>query len=719
MPNYRTGEVFDSNVEGVSSAGRDDVGGDVLRALSSCLETWQHSDSWDRFLEALAPVRSAAMQAGHLALHDVCVIMHERIVELSETQAAPDDEQCAVLAAWPSFATAWVESTGETRHAELLVEFLQHPMWPRPLGEDEAIGLRDMLVVETGAFGSESLLEATIEALNAPDGNALEDDESTDDGISGFDGLSGYSELGTTSAESGKIVPDVRARIGADGWEIIDSGPAADGFSYDALVEDDAGEERVEDTSRELPDAAHEVIQLLVGEASQIASVLADIMPVATSESADEGERREALELFAEQVERFFGAVEMLGLNGLCLAGRRLHMNLRALCATGDVLSPEVAELLGHLCTAISEYLERPQDRAAAGTLTSLLAHPAWPLPADPDWIDDVETRLASPVVLIEEVDGEDRAAGALAEDVSLELPDDVEVEVLEGLLQALPAQTADFSRAIDSLVSGSAPNDLVVAQRIAHTVKGAANTVGIAGLANLTHHVEDILVALGKHGVPPAHDLSEVLVRAAGCLTSMGEALVDQAPAPADALDTLQSVLDWANSIDEQGVAAFAADAGPTPPGAEASARVQTDEHTDAESRGATTVTASPTVHVASPAEDDLLRLVGKTIELAGQIQERLDATARETRNLRKPYQLVQQLGREMQELIELQDSSACRQRVVSSGIFDALELDQYDELHTCSRRLIEAAIDIREIGQAIEDHLNALKDVLSDQGR
>jgi chemosensory pili system protein ChpA (sensor histidine kinase/response regulator) len=123
--------------------------------------------------------------------------------------------------------------------------------------------------------------------------------------------------------------------------------------------------------------------------------------------------------------------------------------------------------------------------------------------------------------------------------------------------------------------------------------------------------------------------------------------------------------------------------------------------------------------VRVPAPLVDDLLRLVGETIILTGRIHERLDVTARETLSLRKQYMLVQQLGQEMEELIDLQDSSLPQQRVVNSEAFDALEFDQYNELHTCSRRLVEAATDTRDVGQNIEDHLNALKDMLSDQGR
>lgn len=65
------------------------------------------------------------------------------------------------------------------------------------------------------------------------------------------------------------------------------------------------------------------------------------------------------------------------------------------------------------------------------------------------------------------------------------------------------------------------------VARRIAHTLKGAGNTVGVRGIATLTHHMEDILQALSKHGVLPNRPLADTLLNAADCLETMSEALL------------------------------------------------------------------------------------------------------------------------------------------------------------------------------------------------
>ena len=663
-------------------------------------------------------MQANAVEAGHLALDDVCVALHEQIVQLSEVQPSPDDEQCAVLATWPSLASAWVDFPGEPGLGQPLIDFLRHPIWPQPLGDDEAELLGAMLGVESGAYGSESLVEAAMDSLPTADaGDGAGGDGNS--GLSGYDGLSGYANLDAVSAASGEIVPDVRARMagGIDSSAVEDPGDPGGhqpiGAQEVGIGDDDAGDHDVTQAPDELPETAREMIHLLIVEAAHIATALADIMPSATSESGDKSERQEALEHFAEQVERFNSAVELLGMEGLRRVGQQFHQNIIALSAAGEPLTADVAELMVHMCTAVPEYLEHPLDRLAGGALTALLAHSAWPQPAGREWTADVEVLLASPIVDIGEDDGEERAVNAQPQDVSLALPGDVDMEVLDGLLQDLPGQTAEFSRSVQALVSGGAPHDVEVAQRIAHTVKGAANTVGVAGLANLTHHLEDILLALGKHGVMPGRGLSEVLVRAADGLETMGEALLGQCEPPADALDTLQSVLDWANTIDNDGIAAVAGDAMSATPDVEAGA------DTREESTNATAEAATPMVRVPAPLVDDLLRLVGETIILTGQIQERLSVTEREALNMRKQYILVQQLGQEMEELIDLRDLSLPQKRVVGGETFDALEFDQFNELHTCSRRLAEAATDSREVGRSIEEHLSALGEMLSGQSR
>ena len=76
-------------------------------------------------------------------------------------------------------------------------------------------------------------------------------------------------------------------------------------------------------------------------------------------------------------------------------------------------------------------------------------------------------------------------------------------------------------------------------------------------GIATLTHHMEDILQALSKHGVLPNRPLADALLNAADRLETMSEALLGMSAPPPQAQTVLQTVLDWANRIDRAGVPA------------------------------------------------------------------------------------------------------------------------------------------------------------------
>ena len=147
----------------------------------------------------------------------------------------------------------------------------------------------------------------------------------------------------------------------------------------------------------------------------------------------------------------------------------------------------------------------------------------------------------------------------ATAEDVSIELPEDVSQELLDALLQELPDQTEELSAAVQNLIESGGQENIKVAQRIAHTVKGAGNTVGIPGIANIAHRLEDIFLALTKHEVLPPVSLAEAMVVATDCLEAMSEALTGMGSAPDNALEVFQSILDWITQIERDGILADA----------------------------------------------------------------------------------------------------------------------------------------------------------------
>jgi chemosensory pili system protein ChpA (sensor histidine kinase/response regulator) len=182
-----------------------------------------------------------------------------------------------------------------------------------------------------------------------------------------------------------------------------------------------------------------------------------------------------------------------------------------------------------------------------------------------------------------------------------------------------------------------------------------------------------------------------------------------------------LQKVLDWANRIDAEGMQA-------EPPSPSDSSASFTTSAAEVENRTAsaqavggakTPVSSVPMVRVPANLLDESLRVVGESMILTEQVQERVQQTRGQMQHMHQQFLMLQQLGHELEQLIDLRDISTPRQRLSSSTDFDPLELDQYNELHTCSRRLVEAATDARVLGQALAKQLSALDDMLVDQGR
>ncbi|MFN0315598.1 MAG: response regulator, partial [Burkholderiales bacterium] len=354
---------------------------------------------------------------------------------------------------------------------------------------------------------------------------------------------------------------------------------------------------------------------------------------------------------------------------------------------------------------------------------------PRWPLPTDQAVTEELTVALSDVLHLSPSDDTPERAQAASDADVTIAIPQDVNPDLLEGLLQELPGQTEEFSAAIQRLLAGGTAEDLNVAQRIAHTVKGAGNTVGVKGIANLTHCLEDIFLALSQAEAFPTKRLGQSLMNAADCLEGMCEVLMQGGgAAPADALTVYQEILDWANYIDSKGLPTGEEgpefhEARPAAPARkeaknDAGDEAKTDTKEGGEAKeGGDAVAAS--IRVPATLVDELLRLGGENIILTGQVRERLNRASGQTRSMQEHFRMLQELGTELEQFIDITDLSA-NQRVASTqDKFDALEMDQYSELHTYSRRLVESATDAAEMGKNLLAHLRDLDNMLVNKER
>ncbi|MFO1424637.1 MAG: response regulator [Candidatus Competibacteraceae bacterium] len=511
-----------------------------------------------------------------------------------------------------------------------------------------------------------------------------------------------------TATEAEELEPDVAAE--AEEWETTDAAAEAEEWMSGGEEEDEELTETVG-----LDEARQELLDILSAEIAQIVETSDEIFTLVTAADSAPAVRREALSDYAERLERLGEASASIGLTGLQQVCVGLQANLNRLAAQDSPLNAEQRWVVETWPVLALDYLQTLDDRAVCTALVHHLQDTHWPQPLATSAAAPLVDLLVAPKLVAEEAEAEARPRQAQPEDVSLALPADVNQELLDGLLQELPHQAAEFSAAIQRLAVGDGQvNDVDVARRIAHTLKGAGNTVGVRGIATLTHHVEDILQALAKHGALPNRPLAETLLNAADCLEAMSEALLGISAPPAQAPTVLQEVLDWANRIDRTGIPTD--DAAPLP----AAPRPQPAEPTEPEP-ATPQPTAAPEATLRIPAHlvDDVLRLVGESIILTGQVQERIRKTVTQTRAVMAQNRMFQQLTAELEQLVDIRNVSSPLSKSIQRGDFDPLELEQYNELNTVTHRLVEAATDTRELGRAIEENLAALDTLLVDQGR
>src|SRR5690606_39730208 len=82
----------------------------------------------------------------------------------------------------------------------------------------------------------------------------------------------------------------------------------------------------------------------------------------------------------------------------------------------------------------------------------------------------------------------------------------------------------------------------LASAQRIAHTIKGSGNVVGVTGLANFMHFTEDLLEEISRQSDEPSEALKLLLVDVSDTLAAMLDCLVEGASRSEEHTSELQS---------------------------------------------------------------------------------------------------------------------------------------------------------------------------------
>lgn len=437
-----------------------------------------------------------------------------------------------------------------------------------------------------------------------------------------------------------------------------------------------------------------------------------------------------ALEAQLEQLQNIVNAANLVGMTGLRQVLEVALINTAALQAEASPPTDAQVVLLLQWPELAMAYLQSPNDLGRAQALTALFMDPGWAMPAEAESIPDWLAELVS-VKVIRARASEGRPEQALPEHVDISAPADIDRKVLDSLLQELPPHAQAFSELVQRLAQGGTLDDAEQARRVAHTLKGAANTVGIKGVANLTHALEDILVAFGREARLPTPAVCDTLVEAADCLEAMSEALLQGDAAPPESLAVHQKVLNWANLIDQDGLpealaaspdADLASQANPAQPEpiapmapvasqAPAAATQTVLAFAEAEPEATETYLRVPTSLI-----DALLKLAGESSIVTSQIQDRVKHLSDNINALRAGSRHFGQLSADLEQLVDVRGLAMLGGH---TGELDALEMDQYNELHMLSRRIVESGADSREFVRSFERDITGLRDLIAEKER
>ncbi len=617
-------------------------------------------DALEQYVRQVAEISEAVDNTVFSALQDICMIMTSHLRELIESHRDIGAQEYELLEFWPVLVMTYVQAPTDPETIEPLIAHLQDPCWITPVPDDYAQLLRNLLTGPSEADEGSAEEAADVEGF-------------LDDTPPGLELESGAADE-QPDAERGSAGP--------------------------------------------LSPEQQELVDLLRAELADIIEAREEIFSVLNASGGNPQAQGAILENYSDAAERIGEAADMVGLTGLQAVGKHIHDNLFRVGA-GEPFNDAIQSILKDWPVHMLGYLQNIHDRRACEDLVSFLQTSAWPNPLPVEQGTALTEALVAATVSAGDENAVPRQAVAQSDDVSLEIPGDVNPELLESLLRELPDHTQQFSAAIQRAIAGGFLSDIDTAQRIAHTLKGAANVVGVRGIATLAHHLEDILQGLSKQNLLPPRVLAETLMSAADCLETMGEMLLGICDAPTDAVDVLQDVLDWANRIDREGITGDEPKAtnevsGPPLGQTQSAATTAPDEP------GAPTgVSMEATLRVPASLADDLLRLAGEKMISTGQIEEHVRRTRAQAESLRRQNQLLLQLGAELEQLVDVKGFWSYLSGRVGEGEFDALELNQYNELHTFTHRLVEATTDVMAITRNIEGELADLHAMTVDQDR
>lgn len=420
-----------------------------------------------------------------------------------------------------------------------------------------------------------------------------------------------------------------------------------------------------------------------------------------------------------ERVEETAVACELAGLEFVC---RQIQCNVHLL----ESVDSNVAELLSAWPELLQRHFINPQDDDICIQIADFLEHPAWPQPLAYRQMRELLTGLADTAQATGLLQESKRNTEFTEADISLEISSDSNEQLISAFLAEAPTHAENLSVLIQQLgkVNGEElPNIIASAQRAAHTLKGSSHLLGIKGIANYAHQLEDIFEYLGAHNLVPNKNLSRCLAEAGDTIELMMDHLQGQGPAPSDSIALLEELANWALVADSGDEQALSAEVDPIPgsvgdvPEKMVSENVARNEAAPVDSPEP--VAAEDTVRVSRALLDKIFNLVGETSIALGQMEEQLKRLGNSGREMISQDQLIQARRFELENAVSVKGLSMQQARADTIADFDSLEMDHYDEFYGVAHSFIEVVNDGRMAMRDLYKDVKTLQGIAVGQHR
>lgn len=462
-----------------------------------------------------------------------------------------------------------------------------------------------------------------------------------------------------------------------------------------------------------------------------------DLDLLATLDAGDDA-FLEALDQYSGLAQRTGEAAGMVGFPGLQAVCNHVLENTLALPTLPVDGRGAIVKFLRDWPPLIIYYLHNIADPTTAAGLVDHLVHAPYPL--DEEQALKVMHMLGAMPQQVQMPgfgDGEtQRPVLATLEDVALEIPADIDPNLLAGFLHEAPEQTRYLVALARNMASGQGDSsDLVAARRMAHTLKGSGSIIGLRGLSALGHHFEDILDHFENEGGVVAKAAADTLLDAAYCLEQMVAFVAGNDEFPKQAQTVLQNVLDLANRIDrgesvDQAVSRPTATILTLPTVPVVTAPLETTPVKNSDAQPVSVLQNDPiqiaqrsaaSLRVSVKQVDELFMVSGEVSVHTAAMEARIKGLTENARELMEQNLRVQKRLFELETVVDVRALTMMRARTrrADEATFDPLEMDQYSELHSTAHALMEEAADARALALKLGEGISNLSSVQTRQQR